>query len=196
MPKNTKTNTVSKDVKKYVRKQLQAVLEIKRKEYDGFGSSATNTGWVLAYPAQGTTSEERTGDAIVMKHFSMIFNIYALTTLSTTRRVIVFQSDAASILSAANLFVGGPGNYLQGHVDDNYVTVLYDEIFQLDGASALSHAVQKKIKMNKKITFLLGTQTPKEEYIHIWLGSCDAAGIPQNGLSYLVANFQIGYTDA
>lgn len=196
MPKNTKTKTVSADVKKYVRKQLQAVLEIKRKEYDGFGSSATNTGWVLGYPSQGTSSEERIGDAIVVKHLSMIFNLYSLSNTMSTRRVIIFQADSASLLTAANLFIGGPGNYVQGHVDTNYVTVLYDEVFQFDTAQALSHAVQKKIKMNKKVSFLLGTQTPKEEYIHIWIGACDASGIPQNGLSSIVGNFQVGFTDA
>jgi len=196
MPKAAKTNAVSADVKKYVRKQLQRDLEVKRREYDGFATTSTNTGWVLAYPAQGLSSEERVGDVIIMKHFSMTLNLYNLSAAICTYRLVVFMADAPSLVTAANLFLGGPGNYIQGHPDTNYVTVLHDQVFQLDIGGGQSAALQKKIKMNKKISFLLGTQTPKEEYIHVWIGTCDSTGVPSGGLARFVANFQIGFTDA
>lgn len=194
--KSKQNKDVSTDVKQYVRKQLQANLEIKRKEYDGFATTDTNTGWVLAYPSQGLDSESRTGDAIVMKYFSINADFYSLVTAPHTYRMIVYLADASSLVTAANLFVGGPGNYLQGHVDTNYVTPIMDETLNMDAASRLSHSIRKKIKLNRKITFLLGTQTPKNEYVHIWIGSCNALGTPVTAQVRAVCNFQIGFTDA
>lgn len=187
---------VTKEVKSYVKKTIKRNIETKIRDLDGYTTTGTNTGWILPYPSQGVTGVDRIGDKIRFTGFTMNYDVFTITAAQVTVRCVAVMCDSASALSFIDLFRGSPANYVQGIIDTNYVTVLHDEKYALspNGLSSVSYNQTKKV--NKFITFLQGSATPKQSYLHFLIFACDQTGVPQASLHRFVANFGIRFEDA
>jgi len=195
--KRIKTDIVPDAVKKYVKASLRNNIETKTVDYIDYSTTSNDAGWLFVYPAQGVSSYQRIGDEIKLQWFSMRANLYALNTLSNTYRVIVFMTKSGTALTNGDIFRGGVGNYVFGHVDNSYVQVLHDKVYQLDSGAGYTRDVIKKIPLgNRKVTFLESTQTSEQRNIQVYLCSCSASGIPASGLVRFTGTFALGFKDA